>query len=252
MMHSKFIILLLALLANSMVLQARPLSAAEALQRLKNNNLSKRVGAHHVSPLSLSYIHKPKDTNIFYAFNDTVEGGYIILSADDVAPAILAKVNSGVFSMNDMPEEARLWLEAMSKHIEAAITYDIPLYSSNTRAGGRQAVNPLLKTTWGQGTPYNDMCPVCFNGKKSVSGCVATAMAQIMYYHKWPSQGTGSHTYRSQYNGFIESADFGNTTYQWDLMQDHYGNTSLDGSCKISNLEYSASSAEAGATLIHH
>lgn len=252
MMHSKLIILLLALLANSMVLQAKQLSAAEALQRLKSNNLSKRVGAHRVSPLSLSYIHKLKDSNIFYAFNDTVEGGYILLSADNAAPAILAKVNSGMFSMTDMPKEARLWLEAMSNHIETAIKYDIPLYSSNTRAGGRQTVNPLLSTTWGQGTPYNDMCPVCFNGEKSVSGCVATAMAQIMYYHKWPSNGIGSHTYRSRSNGFIESADFGNTTYQWDLMQDHYGQTSLDGSKNAYNFEYSSSSAEAVATLMRH
>ena len=252
MMHSKFIILLLALLANSMVLQAKQLSAAEALQRLKSNNFSKRVGAHRVSPLSLSYVHKLKDSNIFYAFNDTVEGGYILLSADDVAPAILAKVNSGVFSMSDMSEEARLWLEAMSNHIEIAIKYDIPLYTSNTRAGGRQTVNPLLSTTWGQGPPYNDLCPVCFNGEKSASGCVATAMAQIMYYHKWPSNGTGSHTYRSQGNGFIESADFGNTTYQWNMMQDHYGSTSLDGSKHVYNFEYSSSSAKAVATLMYH
>jgi len=52
----------------------------------------------------------------------------------------------------------------------------------------RKNIEPLLQTAWGQGSPYNLLCPVK-NGKHCQTGCVATAMAQIMHYHQWPAEG---------------------------------------------------------------
>ena len=251
MMHGKYLILLLALLTNSMTLRAEKLTAEQALQRLQGSKYSKGVGTQRVSPLSLSYTHKSKNTNIFYAFNDTVNGGYVLLSADDTVPALLAEVSTGTFAIDNMPDNARRWLEKTSHDIELATTLSLPLFSSVTKSGNRQDVAPMITATWGQREPYNNMCPACDNGAKSVSGCVATAMAMIMYYHKWPTQGTGSYSYTSKSNRFNLSADFGSTTYRWDFMQDHYGNTSLDGAANSTNFDYDASSADAVATLMY-
>ncbi len=74
--------------------------------------------------------------------------------------------------------------------------------------------NPLLKTKWDQGYPYNYYAPV-YNGKKTYAGCVAVAFGQIMRYWKWPFQGRGSHSYN--WRGRVLSANF-SIHYQWDKM----------------------------------
>lgn len=77
---------------------------------------------------------------------------------------------------------------------------------------------PLLETAWGQSAPYNLIAPEngCPDGERTVTGCVATAWAQLMRYWQWPVQGSGSYSY--EWNGQTLSADFGETTYDWDNM----------------------------------
>ena len=89
------------------------------------------------------------------------------------------------------------------------------------------AVAPLQNdkgyVMWNQDSPFNDLCPEYELGKKAPSGCVATAMAQVMFYHKWPEKGTGSHTYSpAVLVGNTITADFGNTEYKWDAMIPYY------------------------------
>lgn len=78
------------------------------------------------------------------------------------------------------------------------------------------AVGPLLATTWGQGSPYNLQTPPDSGCAHTVTGCVATAWAQLVRYWKWPVQGSGSHSYT--WNLEILSADFGATVYDWKNM----------------------------------
>lgn len=84
------------------------------------------------------------------------------------------------------------------------------------------------------------MCPT-IGGKATYSGCVATAMAQLMYYHRWPETGTGSHSYAIADKGLSLSADFGSTTYRWDDMLPAYETG-----------KYTVSQAAAVATLMYH
>ncbi|MCL1971904.1 MAG: C10 family peptidase [Endomicrobia bacterium] len=78
---------------------------------------------------------------------------------------------------------------------------------------------PLIKTKWSQGSLYNKLCPPVDNERRCLTGSLATAMAQIMYYHGHPYVGTGQHTSTQAENGGIKpSANFGNTAYRWDLM----------------------------------
>ncbi len=89
------------------------------------------------------------------------------------------------------------------------------------------AVAPLQDergyVAWNQDAPFNDLCPEYELGKRAPTGCVATAMAQVMFLHQWPLKGTGSHTYSPVIMaGNTLTADFGNTEYRWDAMVANY------------------------------
>ena len=92
---------------------------------------------------------------------------------------------------------------------------------------------------WDQSAPYNDLCPE-YNGTRSVTGCVATAMAQVMRYHKYPAKGKGSNSYTSQTLALAASFDFASTTFDWDNMLPQY----VSGS-------YTDDQAKAVATLMY-
>lgn len=98
-----------------------------------------------------------------------------------------------------------------------------------------EAVEPLLTTTWDQGPPYSLFVP-----DGCLTGCTATAMAQVMKYWNWPVQGTGEHSY--EWNGYILSANFGETTYDWDNMID----------CYYCGVQATQEQREAVATLMWH
>ncbi|HMS91736.1 MAG TPA: C10 family peptidase, partial [Candidatus Absconditabacterales bacterium] len=93
------------------------------------------------------------------------------------------------------------------------------LISGQSSRNATTVVPPLLTTTWDQGWPYNSLCPVDPSGPGGHvwAGCVATAMAQILKYHNYPSQGLGAYSYT--WGGYpTTSADFGATTYNWSGM----------------------------------
>lgn len=77
-------------------------------------------------------------------------------------------------------------------------------------------VGPLMETSWNQGYPYNTMAPEMDSCDHALTGCVATAWAQTMYYHRWPDVATGSHRY--SWNGTIVEAEFEGVSYDWDAM----------------------------------
>ena len=80
---------------------------------------------------------------------------------------------------------------------------------------------PLLATTWGQGAPYNDFCPT-LNNRKLITGCVTTAVAQIMKYHSWPAQGVGECTAEVQNLDTTYTKVVLGDVYHWDNMKDDY------------------------------
>ena len=83
---------------------------------------------------------------------------------------------------------------------------------------GPQGVSPLIQTTWNQSPYYNDLCPYDNNyNEYTVTGCVATAMAQVLKFWNYPATGSGFHSYNDPNYG-TQSADFGSTTYDWTNM----------------------------------
>lgn len=114
-----------------------------------------------------------------YVFN--APGAYVVVSADDEFPAVLAYGNGAAYDAAKAPAAMKAMLEAYSKMVLA-------------RAGTRSEVStheeilPMIETHWDQHAPFNLQCPVDdMTGERSVTGCVATAMAQVMYYHQWPA-----------------------------------------------------------------
>ena len=96
------------------------------------------------------------------------------------------------------------------------------------RAPARTPIAPLVKTKWNQDEPYNAYCPIKTDGDKTVTGCVATTMAQLMYYHKCP---TGSTTAISGYatrNKLFTLDGLDATTFDWNDMLTTYGSSATD------------------------
>lgn len=137
----------------------------------------------------------PVATTGLYVFN--VEGGgFVVASGDKRALPVLGYSTTGRFDWERMPENMRWWLKEYSRAIAAF--GDMQL-SAQTRAGEtRAAIAPMIKSLWGQNTVYNQLCPtyegqVAKNkGERCLTGCVATAMAEVMNYYKWPKAATTS------------------------------------------------------------
>ncbi|MDR0749027.1 MAG: C10 family peptidase [Tannerellaceae bacterium] len=173
------------------------------------------------------------DVSYYYVFDRGASRGFIIISSDDRAKEILGYADAGNFDIKKLPDNFKYWLSVYERELE--LLAGIPdsdtkiQFQPNppplTRAPSFEAsVAPLVKSKWGQGDPYNLQTPI-YGGSHLVTGCVATAMAQIMNYHEWPVTGTGSHTYTSATLDITSTADFGATTYDWANMTDMYGSS---------------------------
>lgn len=169
----------------------------------------------------------------FYVYNLGTTG-FVIVSGDDNVTPILAYSDESAFNPNNIPYNAKKWLEEYKKEINYVIenniasTAEIQQQWENYLNGSSQnnrtfkfrsgSVSPLIQTKWDQSPYENALCPYDNNyNEKTVTGCPATAMAQIMKYWNYPTTGSGFHSYNHQTYGTL-SANFGSTTYQWSSM----------------------------------
>ncbi len=141
--------------------------------------------------------------------------GFVIVSRDDSFTPVLAYSDTR-FDAERIPCGMQWWLEAISERMEAGA----PVVSHRA-AAAIKAVEPLCKTTWGQGDPYNFLTPE-ISGQHAPTGCVATAMSQIMKYFNYPAQGKGSGYYTLSTNPSSRVNEKINTVYEWDKMQLSY------------------------------
>ncbi|MCM1222777.1 MAG: C10 family peptidase, partial [Lachnospiraceae bacterium] len=162
-----------------------------------------------------------------YIFDKAGSAGYLVLSADDAAAPVLGYADEGTFDKDNIPDNMRYWLDMYAEEIAWArangITYQAP-----SQAASYAAIAPLCKTKWNQDAPYNDLCPVATSdgenikkGERAVTGCVATAMAQLMKYHNYPPVGEGSKTNSTQHFPST-TVNFANTPFDWNNMLDTY------------------------------
>ncbi len=187
----------------------------------------------------------------YYIYENANGEGWVIVSANDAVSPILAYSETGHFRTDNMPANIQAWMNKYDKFIQR-IEADGVQASEETaaewneaRKGLRRAtptnivVDALIKSKWDQGAPYWNLCPYSSSKGRAYTGCVATAMAQVMNYWQWPIKGTGSHSYKpldvndpDQYSKTYTktlSANFGETTYDWVNMIDKYTYIGSDG-----------------------
>ncbi|MFR9166746.1 MAG: C10 family peptidase [Dysgonomonas sp.] len=176
----------------------------------------------------------------YYVFNVGKDNGFIIISGDERAKTVLGYTDTGDFDIEQLSDNFRYWLSFYQKELDALFKQPISsLSNKDTKKemqsdpdGFAKEILPLVTAEWGQDAPYNDKCPQMLNDEgeyqNTITGCVATAMAQAMYYYKWPEKGNGYLSYKL--SSFKDSlrANFSATTYDWTNMKDEYGNTSSD------------------------
>ena len=169
-------------------------------------------------------LHSPRrigsqQTHAFYVFNTEGNNGFVIVSGDDRTEAILGYADEGNYQEESIPENMKAWLQGYADYIEQldnpsadssqntmGTNANCPFPSVPTEAVSMEsglpktvslhpAITPMLVTKWNQGNvnnpTYNQYCP-SLNGMYAVTGCVATAVAQIMYYHQWPQEATNT------------------------------------------------------------
>jgi hypothetical protein len=129
--------------------------------------------------------HQTTSACDYYIFNTEGDGGFVIVSGDDRTIPILGYADSGSIQEDMMPEGLKVLLEDYSQQIAGLEDDDAPAQDGRRRAQVRKPVAPLIQTHWDQKAPYNNNCPL-IDSKPTYTGCVATALAQVMYYYKFP------------------------------------------------------------------
>ncbi len=164
-------------------------------------------------------------------------GGFVLISADDAVIPVLGYSSNEPFDKNNIPVVASEWFQSYSHQIKYIVDNNISnketlkewnKIKNNEYEKSGQAVSPLCSTLWDQSNPYYNLCPVV-NSQRCVTGCVATAMAQVMKKWNFPTTGTGSFTYTPTTNGSTIgplTVNFGTTTYDWANMVNTGGTTS--------------------------
>lgn len=131
--------------------------------------------------------------NGLYLFSVGDKDGFMVVSNDDCTSPILGYADSGTLNIENMPDNMKAWLQGYADEIAWAKEHGIrntkaaASYMSPQHHAIKQAIAPLIESRWNQSAPYNNLCPEYTSGVKSVTGCVATAMAQVMFYHQWPA-----------------------------------------------------------------
>ena len=213
--------------------------SAENVDQVKAKKVAKAFASQHdrnTAQLKTNIVYSHPMPNkrdaAFYVVN-LGETGFVIVSANDVAhPVIGYNFDRPWPTEGNIPPQITDYLDDLAGQIESA-SQNQPDQATKTEwqellainlnnppqpKGDRTEVGPLLTTTWDQGQYYNAMCPEDAAGPDGhvVTGCVATAMAQIINYHQYPTSGRGTHNYECNYG--VLTVNFEESTYQYNNM----------------------------------
>ena len=210
--------LLLALLSlcvySSEYIFALPIGQATAVQ-IAQQILRGKTSARSLQHLQLT------ERPTYYIYNVGNNGGFALIAKDNTHGAVIGYSDQGTFDLEHMSPELRdlfsILDEVHPSQIakNAARSFDYPPKHS-------RVVTPLLRSRWNQDHPYSLYTPTYkdTDGDEQhyFAGCVAVAVAQLMYYHQWPAQGHGE-----KYHPKLGKRDFSASHYRWSDMRPIYG-----------------------------
>jgi len=161
------------------------------------------------------FVYNLEDKNITDKYK-----GFFIVSTDRNAPAVIGYSETSTFDKTNIPPALKYWLSTFCRNDISSTRQDMqPLTDGETKG-----VAPLLgETQWGQDKPFNNDCPT--NGNKHcLTGCVATAMAQVMKYYEYPNCGHGKIKYTTNTNRITIEKDLEEYPFSWSKMKSNYSN----------------------------
>lgn len=164
----------------------------------------------------------------YYVFNaKDNKGGFVIISGEDRTEEVLGYADNGMFDPENMPENLRWWLDSYREQIEhLRLGQGSPAPASTEK----EPVDPLVTTLWDQSAPYNLRCPM-YISNRCLTGCVATAMAQILKYWGSGFETPAVPSYTTYSYGINVSA-LPATTFNWDIMTDQYSSNQTNSSAQ--------------------
>ena len=225
----KRLVLLLLSAMMTMMMMAGNVTTEQARQlatQFMTNHLTKVGPAHRANkPIQLSM---PIEVEGLHLFNLEDGNGFVIVSNDDRTDAILGYSDEATLNPENMPDNMRAWLHGYADQIKWMDEHGITAKASR-RAGVKTDIAPLMVTKWNQGTPYNNLVNTTdyFTYTGAVTGCVATAMAQVMYYTSIKAGVNSSVTlkatdeYTTSYGKTIPVVPAG-TVLNWNKMLPEY------------------------------
>lgn len=156
----------------------------------------------------------------FYMFEPENGEGFVIVSGEEGLTPVIGYSTGN--TDGEMPASLEMWLSDYCAYVNDVRQGKAePVMTSNNATG--KSIAPMLKTTWNQSAPYNNLCPE-INGSKTPTGCTATAMAQIMKHHNWPEKPKRAISWTNNITGKTETIDITKNKYDWNNMLNHYRN----------------------------
>lgn len=230
-------VVLLLLCASVSMAQYRSPEKAEAIARDFMSELS--VNKRHLSfcngskMASLNELADSVRALPYYIFSDSANASFVIVSGDERMNDILAYGNMSSGEDVEIPCAMNGLLEHYERQFEA-LQDDMVEVRSIAYEMEFPNVKPLISSIWEQGSPYNNLCP-----DRTPSGCIATAMSQIMNYYKYPVCGKGQFSYLSNTKKYRLSYDFSKAVFGWDKIKDSYKTFGSDeGRAEVAVLTY--------------
>ena len=173
-------------------------------------NISKKAAKNLKTRATATTTQQP-----YYVFNDDTGKGFVVVAGDDKMGEVLAYSHEASIDMANLNPEARYLFDSYRQVYEKLGKNKGLTTRAKTATKATDDVQPMLKSKWGQDYPYSKQT-------QYVTGCVATAVAQVMYYHRWPAQGKGQESYKVTFDNTVRSADFTKSHYDWDNMLPDY------------------------------
>ena len=214
---------------------AEEISVEQALEQaltFLTNQENTSDGSHRAQGVTPQLTLTSKVSGL-YVFNVENNGGFIVVSNDDRTIPVLGFSESGGFNPDNMPDNMRAWLKGYADEIEwlkqngkTSSTTGPQRVRKSVGSHSTAPVAPLVTSTWDQDAPYNNLCPTYNDGwygsGKCATGCVATAMAQVMYYHKWPQTSKKPIPAYTTYSYNMTLPSLPLVTFDWANMKDSY------------------------------
>ena len=217
---------------------AAPVSPEKALHAAKEFLSQHHIGVTLKSqPVNLSKrLMGSQSQPDYYVFNTDANRGFVIVSADSRTTSILGYADNGSFDPANVPVNMQKWLEGYSEQIDMLDALGIEGEEFSAPRPTRNSISPMITTHWDQADPYWNRCPEFMDiteegdtvGELAYTGCVATAMAQVMNFYKHPmacTQTIPSYEvlfYMNEEYGIFDTDPLMPMYFDWDNMKDRY------------------------------